>query len=204
MAFTVARNDGTTRYAEFEAYARLLRQQGVDLGKLPRVPEPGIGRRWLYAWQDKAGAEAFASELRKRTRDASWTVVEVAAPTSEGPLGPLIVQVGRRSTGLAFQLHPSSRAMIQSAYPDVKVLPSTISIEFQTLQDFTTTYGSIAVLAAEVVPTLTRLEPAELREVGYALVEDDTHRTLLFVRPGDLAQAGGNPQSTSPGSASKS
>ena len=36
MAYTVTR-DGGTKDAEFEAYARLLRQQGVDLGKVPRV-----------------------------------------------------------------------------------------------------------------------------------------------------------------------
>jgi hypothetical protein len=188
MAYTVTRN-GDTRDAEFEAYARLLRRQGVDLGKMPRAPEPGTGRRWLFVWQEKADAEAFARELRKRSRDDNWAVVEVAAPPSEGPMGPLIVQVGRRSTGLAFQLHPLSRAMIQSAYPDAKVMPSTISIDFLTLQDFTTTYGSIADLAAKIVPTLTGLEPTELDRLGYSLIEDDTNRSVLFVRPGDLVQA---------------
>lgn len=43
MAFTVSRNDGGTKDSEFEAYARLLRQQGVDLGKSSRAPEPGLG-----------------------------------------------------------------------------------------------------------------------------------------------------------------
>ena len=45
MAFTVTRSDGATKDAEFEAYARLLRQQGIDLGKLPRAPSraPGVG-----------------------------------------------------------------------------------------------------------------------------------------------------------------
>jgi hypothetical protein len=38
MPFTVNRNDGMTKDAEFEAYARLLRQQGVDLGKYPSRP----------------------------------------------------------------------------------------------------------------------------------------------------------------------
>ena len=37
MGFTVNRRDGYTKDAEFEAYARLLRQQGVDLGRLPRA-----------------------------------------------------------------------------------------------------------------------------------------------------------------------
>ena len=38
MGFTVYHPGGTKDH-EFEAYVRLLRQQGVDLGKLPRVPE---------------------------------------------------------------------------------------------------------------------------------------------------------------------
>jgi hypothetical protein len=83
MAFTVSRTDGGTKDAEFEAYARLLRQQGVDLGKLPRAQEPGTGRRWLYVWQNQENAEAFANELRTRTRDNHWAVVEVGAPPIE-------------------------------------------------------------------------------------------------------------------------
>ena len=39
MGFTVTRPGGT-KNAEFEAYARLLRQQGKELGNLPRVPDP--------------------------------------------------------------------------------------------------------------------------------------------------------------------
>ena len=34
MTFTVGRNDGVGKDAEFKAYARLLRQQGVDLGEI--------------------------------------------------------------------------------------------------------------------------------------------------------------------------
>jgi hypothetical protein len=188
MAYTVSRSDGGARDAEFEAYARLLRLRGVDLGTLPRAPDPGTGRRWLYVWNEKADAEAFADELNQRTGE-TWTVLEIAAPLSEGPMGPIIVQVGRRSTGLVFQLHPLSRAMIQSAYPGTKPMVTTISINFETLDDFTTTHGSLEELAAEVVPTLTGLKPADLGRLGYALIEDDADRTLVFVRPGDLVQA---------------
>jgi hypothetical protein len=189
MAFTVSRNDCGTKDAEFEAYARLLRQQGVDLGNLPRAPEPATGNRWLYVWDSREKAQAFADELKKRTRDNAWVVVEVAAPPSEGPMGPLIVQVGRRASGLVFGLHPLSAAMIQSAYPDAKGRAATVSINFETLQDFLTTYGSIEALAREVVPTLTGLKLQELEKLGYALIEDDTGRTLVYVRPGDLVQA---------------
>jgi hypothetical protein len=187
MGFTVNRNDGMTKDAEFEAYARLLRQQGVDLGRLPRAPEPGTGRRWLYVWDSREKAQKFADELRKRTRSPVWDVVEVAAPASEGPLGPIIIQVGRRSDGLVFGLHPLSRMTIQSAFPDQKGTVDTVSIKFDTYQNFLDTHGSISDLAREVVPTLTGLKLSALDQLGYALIEDDTDRTLVFVPPGDLA-----------------
>jgi hypothetical protein len=189
MAFTVSRNGGTTRDAEFEAYARLLRQQGVDLGRLPRVPEPGTGRRWLYVWDSRDEAQAFADELKKRTRNNAWAVSEVAVPPSEGPMGPILVQVGRRANGLVFGLHPLSRAMIRSAFPDAKGTATTLAIQFETLEEFLAAHGSIEALAREVVPTLTGLKLPELERLGYALIEEDTDRTLVFVRPGDLVQA---------------
>jgi hypothetical protein len=189
MAFTVSRNNGGTKDADFAAYARLLRQQGVDLGKLPRAPEPGAGRRWLYVWDSPEKAQAFADELRKRTGDNAWVIVEVAATPSEGPMGPIIVQVGRRASGLVFGLHPSSRAMIQSAFPEANMAATTVSINFETFQDFLDTLGSVEDLAREVVPTLTGLKLQELEKLGYALIEDDTNRTLAFERPGDLVQA---------------
>ena len=189
MAFTVSRADGIAKDSEFEAYTRLLRQKGIDLGKLPRVPEPGTGRRWLYVWGSKEKAEAFAAELTKRTRDKGWVVIDVTAPPSEGPLGPIIIQVGRRATGLVFALHPLSRTMISSAFSGAKAIATTVSTDFETYQDFLKTYGSIEDLAREVVPTLTGLKLPELEKVGYALIEDDTGRTLVFVKPSDLVQA---------------
>ncbi len=186
MAFTVTSYDGLTKDAEFEAYARLLRQQGVDLGNLPRAPEPNTGRRWLYVWDSQAKAKTFADELTRRSGGRPWVVVEVDAPPSEGPLGPIIVQVGRRASGYVFGLHLISRAMIQSAYPKAKGAANTASISFDTFQDFLTTHGSIKELAREVVPTLTGLTLQELETLGYALIEEDTDRTLDFVKPTDL------------------
>lgn len=189
MPFTVIRNDTEAKDAEFEAYVRLLRQQGADLGNLPRAPEPGTRRRWVRVWECRAQAEAFAEQLNENTQEKAWGVVEVAAPASEGPLGPLLVQVGRRSTGLVFGLHPLSRAMIQSVFPGVKGMAATVAVHFETLQDFLTTHGSIGELAREVVPTLTGLKLHDLEQLGYALIEDDSHRTLVFVPPGDLVHA---------------
>jgi hypothetical protein len=189
MGFTVTHVAGANTDAEFEAYARLLRQQGVNLGRLPRAPEPGTRRRWLYVWETREKAQAFADELEQRTGNA-WTVMEVAAPPSEGPLGPIIVQVGRRADGLVFELHPLSRGMIRSAFPAARPSASTISVNFNTFRDFQTAHGSINDLAAEVVPTLTGLKTDQLVQLGYALIEDDTDRTLVFVRPGDLTPGG--------------
>jgi hypothetical protein len=189
MAFTVRHGDGVNNNAEFEAYARLLRQQGVDLGRLPRAPEPGTGRRWLYVWDARPKAEAFADELKKRTRDDAWNVVEVAARPSEGPMGPVVIQVGRRANGLVLGLPPLSRTLIHSAFPNAKVAAETVSISFETLSDFLSTHGAMENLARNIAPTLTGLSLDELEKLGYALVEEDTNRTLIFVQPGDLAHA---------------
>ena len=66
---------------------------------------------------------------------------------------------------------------------------TTISINFESYQDFLSSHGSIEALARQVVPTLTGLKLEELEQLGYALIEDDTGRTLVFVQPGDLVQA---------------
>lgn len=86
-------------------------------------------------------------------------------------MGPIIVQAGRRASGLVFELHPLSRAMIQSALSKRE------------------RKGRVEELAREVVPTLTGLKLDDLEKLGYALIEDDTDRTLVYVRPGELVQA---------------
>jgi len=47
MGFAVTRRGGT-KDIEVEGYVRLLRQKGIDLSNLLRIPEPGTGRRWLH------------------------------------------------------------------------------------------------------------------------------------------------------------
>ena len=60
MGFTVTRPAGT-KDSEFQEYARLLRQQGVDLSRAARVLEPSTGRRWLHVWSTEVEAERFAA-----------------------------------------------------------------------------------------------------------------------------------------------
>ena len=62
MGFTVTRPGGT-RDRQLQAYARLLRQRGVDLGRLPRVRDPMTDKHWLYLWDTRAEAQAYADEL---------------------------------------------------------------------------------------------------------------------------------------------
>jgi hypothetical protein len=182
MGFTV-NHPGGTRDAEFQTYARLLRQRGVDLGKLPRVRDPITNRRWLYVWNTPEEARAFAEELKDQTGDPAWQVVEVNGSPSEGPLGPLVIQLVRQSDGLTFALHPLSRATIRSAFPQAVSATTYATIDLPTWADFKTTRGGLGDLVRELAPSLTGLSAAELDAVGYSVVDADTQETLLTVPP---------------------
>jgi hypothetical protein len=179
MGFTVT-HQGGTKDVEFEAYARLLRQKGVDLAKLNRVPEPGTSRRWLYVWNVEADARAFADELKKRTRDNAWEMVQVNAPASEGPLGPVEIQVGRQSNGWTFALHPFSRQMLQEVFSGSCRVPS-VFIATDTRQDFQTTMGGLADLAEQVAIILTGVSIDQLTDKfgGYRVYDPATKKELV-------------------------
>ena len=183
MGFTVTRPTGT-KDAEFEAYIRLLRQQGKDLGKLPRVPDPAAPhRRWVYVWNSAEEAQNFADELKERTGDAAWYVEQTAAPPSEGPFGPVLVQLARRADGLSFALHPLSRAMIHNGFPNVLPGVTNAFIDAQTWSDFLKTQGHLSDLVANVLPSLTGLNTDQLTDLGYAVLDADTDRTWVYVPP---------------------
>jgi hypothetical protein len=179
MGFTVARQGGT-KDIEFEEYARLLRQKGIDLAKLRRTPEPSTGRRWLYVWENEADARAFADELKKRTKDAAWDVVPVKMKPSEGPLGPVEITVGQQSDGWTFALHPLSRQMIQNVFPGC-CRTSSVFIRTETRQDFQTTQGDLADLAEQVVIILTGLTLEKIKETfgGYRVYDPVAKRELV-------------------------
>jgi hypothetical protein len=132
--FTVTKPGGTKDY-EFEAYTRLLEDIGIDVANVPRVPEPGTHRRWLYAWKRKQEAEAFARELMRLTRDGSWHVYQFKIDEEDhGPVAPLdIYQVRGEDGGLMYYLAPASRERIIRAYPLTPLHPS-ITIPEKDLQ----------------------------------------------------------------------
>ncbi|MGH7172148.1 MAG: hypothetical protein ACRELG_17880 [Gemmataceae bacterium] len=178
MGFTVTHPGGIAD-AEFPTYARLLRQRGVDLGKLPRVRDPIAQRRWLHVWNARAEAEAFAQELKAWTGDRAWEVVEVNGAASEGPLGSVVIQLVRQVEGLTFGLHPLSRAMLRSAFSQT-VSPTTyVTVDTSTWDDFRKTKGGLNELVREIVPSLTGLSRDQLEALGYAVVDADTNQTLL-------------------------
>ena len=191
MGFTVTRPVGT-KDAEFEAYARLLRQQGKDLGNLPRVPDPeNPRRRWVYVWNTQEEAHRFVEELQEQTGDNGWRVVPTAAPPSNGPFGPVLFQLARRSDGSVLALHPLSLAMIREAFPDATPGAANAIINTQIGNDFLKTQGSLSDLVEEIAPSLTGLSMDQLTDLGYAVIDADTDRTWIYVPPASVAQGQG-------------
>jgi hypothetical protein len=189
MGFTVTHSGGT-KDAAFQDYARLLRRYGIDLGKALRVPEPDTNRRWLYVWNDQAKAQAFADELKATTADPEWGVVEVNGQVSEGPLGPLVIQIARRRDGLTFGLHTLSRTLIRSAFPGAVGVSYTF-IDTATWHEFRKVRGDLTALTQQVVPAITGLTNEQLEGLGYAVIDAGDDATLVFLRPGTLPHAGG-------------
>jgi hypothetical protein len=187
MGFTVTGPVGT-KDAEFEAYARLLRQHGKHLGNLPRVPDPqNPRRRWVSVWDTEEEAQKFADELKEQTGDSAWYVAATAAPTSNGPFGPVLIQPARHPDGLSLALHPLSLAMIREAFADAAPAASSTFISTQTWHDFRKTRGDLSELAKEILPPLTGLSSDKLTDLGFAVIDADTDQTWVYVPPAFVA-----------------
>ena len=118
--FTMTKPGGT-RDHEFEAYTRLLEDIGVDVANVPRIPEPGTRRRWLYAWRRKEEAEGFARELKLRTRDGSWHVSQFKVDEEDrGPVAPRPWRFTRLSRLTRGGAAPSAAAGRWSLVPAVE------------------------------------------------------------------------------------
>lgn len=188
MGFTVTRPVGT-RDAEFEAYVRLLRQQGKDLGKLPRVPDPqNPKRRWVYVWNTKEEAQQFADDLMEETGDNGWHVEPTAAQPSQGPFGPVLFQLARRSDGSVLALHPLSRALIREAFPEAKPGMANAILNAQTPNGSLKAPKGLTDLVDEIAPALTGLTMTQLTDLGYAVIDADTDQTWLYVPPASVVQ----------------
>ena len=188
MRFTVTRPGGT-KDAEFEAYARLLRQQGKDLSNLPRAPDPeNPRRRRAHVWNTQEEAQQFADELKQETGENGWRVESTAAPPSNGPFGPVLIQLARRSDGSVLALHPLSLAMIREAFPNARPGAVNAIISSQIGNDFLKTEGRLSDVVKGIIPSLTGLSMDQLTDLGYAVIDADTERTWVYVPPASVAQ----------------
>jgi hypothetical protein len=117
MPFTVA-HQGGTKDGQYRDYLLLLSRQllhrGVPLDSVPRVPE---GKNWLYVWESKEEATAFAEALKKETRDRRWHVQPVNGTPSVGPLQPLEIEISCQGDGWIFGLGPLMEKALQARFP---------------------------------------------------------------------------------------
>ncbi len=125
-----------------------------------------------------------ASWFKKRTRDNAWEVVPVDASPSEGPLGPVEIQVGRQNSGWTFALHPFSRQMLQELFPDSCRVPS-VFIASDNRQNHQTTMGNLAHLSEQVAIILTGVGMDEIRDKfgGYRVYDPVDKKELVSSEP---------------------
>lgn len=189
MPYIVYRPDGNTK-DEFQEYVRLLRQSGIDIGKLPRMPDPVTGKNWLYVWTDRAKAEEFRTELSEQFADANlWKVEEVNTHPSEGPIGPLVVRFIRERGQYVFSLTSLSRHVLRSAYPEAFGVPTLGMAEstFHELRDSRKDF--FPTLLGTILPALTGLTADQLRDIGVTVIDTDTKQAVYQSLPSALAAA---------------
>ena len=182
MAYTVFFPGGNND-SEFQAYVRLLRQNGVDIGNAPRIPDPETQNKWLYVWNSKEEAESFRNDLAEITGKQDWLVHETNAQPSDGPLGPIILLLTRSAAEFIFSMHALSRAMIKSAFPHAKPTATSISVGFETWHDFKSSHGNVIGLIEEIGPTLTGLDGDQIGTIGLQVFDADNDKTVIFIPP---------------------
>jgi hypothetical protein len=179
MVFTVGLPGGTRDF-EFEAYVRLLEQEGVDVANTRRVVDPVTGKRWVYAWANKADAEQFAAALRQETENDRWEVHELAGvEAAPGPLGPIEILVSRRSDGCTYSLSPTSQKLILKSFPRANLVPN-VFISTTTQADFEKTQGPIW---GQVAIILTGLPEQQIKQLGGYRVVDPVARRVFREAP---------------------
>ncbi len=165
---------------EFDAYAKLLQQQGITLDDGARV-ENAFGRKWLHIWTDRGEAEQFASRLRHVTGNRDWEVYDLSPPRPlaggpDGRSGSIEILIGRQQDGAAYSLHPNSLKRIRQRFPQVHPR-STVFIGAYTQPDIDagmeSIYDQVAVL-------LTGLSMRQMDELGGYRILDPLTGLALY------------------------
>ena len=172
---------------DLETYIRLVRQSGLEVANLPRVPDPCAGRYWLAVWDEFVAADTFRAEVSTQTDEVGWRVVEVSGPTTEGPLGPLIIRLIRQHGQYLFSIGLIGRHLIRVLHPDALTvgslaIPAAFYNELRAARrDFFPT------LARTILPTLTGVTAGELSPLGYAVMDTDSEQWLHYTPPAELS-----------------
>jgi hypothetical protein len=176
MPYTVVLPGGTSN-DDFDAYIRIMRQQGVDRGHTLRTLEPETGARWLPVWKEEAAAERFAEALRKHSRNKAWRV-EMVAPdqVSEGPLGPLDIVVGCQSDGFVYELDSNSQELVERVFPKARFIPA-VMIGTEKKEAFETSQPDVIDRVALI---LTGLTPEQLQYLGGYRVYAPVGKRILW------------------------
>src|SRR5262249_51886958 len=137
-----------------------------------------------YVWNGATEGEGLADELKGRTEDGAWEVVEVNGPPSEGPLGPVEIQGVRQSDGWTFALHPLSRQMVQKLFPG-SCRRNSISIRMDTHSNGQAVRDDVADMAEQVVVLLTGLGLEQLTATfgGYRVYDPVSRKELVASAP---------------------
>lgn len=177
---------GGTKQSEFEIFARLLREEGIDPETGSRV-EDSFGRKWLHVWDTRDAAERFAARLRKETRNSNWEIYELSplrppGGASDTSTDPIAILVGRQSDGNTYGLHPTSFKRLRQSFPQIPV-QSSVFIGRGTQEGYGATKGSIY---DQVATILTGQSPRQLTDAfgGYRVVDPLSNLTLWESQPG--------------------
>lgn len=113
--------------------------------------------------------------MREETENQNWQVRELPdGESSIGPLGPIVILIGRQSEGLSYSLSPSSKKLIWKMFPAANVTPSvfiaTTRPNGATNQD--RIWDQVAII-------LSGLSADQLERLGGYEVYDPVTRQLL-------------------------
>jgi hypothetical protein len=182
MPFTVVYQGGT-KPKEHQSYIRLLsrrlRDRGIGLDRVPRVPAADNGQAWLYVWDSEEEAAAFAKELKRETRDTHWRVEPVKGKPSMGPLHPLDVEITCHGDGWTFGLEPLTELALQERFPgSCRYL--SVFVGTERPNDRLPAPDELRKLAGQALFILTGLEADQLRAFGkYRVIRSVTGEELV-------------------------
>jgi hypothetical protein len=185
MPFTVV-HQGGAKPKEHQSYIRLLsrrlRDRGIGLDRVPRVPVADNGPAWLYVWDSEEEAAAFAKDLKRETRDTHWRVEPVKGKPSVGPLHPLEVDITCHSDGWTLGLEPLTQLALQERFPG-SCRYESVSINIEGRTEGRPPQG-LRELAGRVLFILTGLSAEQLRTFEkYRVIESVTEEELVPPTP---------------------